>query len=336
LPPPEPEEEARAFEEPELAPPEPEEEALVSEDPEIPLQEEPSPLDGEEPAEENPDDELFFPEDAALKLSPDDEESIFSDEIPEDPAAAPDAAWETEDARGEEEPGETAPREENPLEEEAAAEEEFAPEEEPAAAEEEFAPEEEPAATEEEFAPEEEPATAEEEFAPEKEAAAADEPVLEELEGETSAGETPAGSVSAGENSFGRGPDKPLEPEAVAKLLDYLKELARALPTKDEEEFLNSDIRLSLEFLIDVLRGRKGLYKDIKARMGEDPEILKEEPAEAPAPSKVAGTLTYLEQLASALPDHDLSAAITRKTDAIIAGIKQSSGETLTEKGLKL
>jgi hypothetical protein len=89
------------------------------------------------------------------------------------------------------------------------------------------------------------------------------------------------------------------------------------------EQFLNSDVRLSLEFLVDVLQGRKGLYQDIKERIGETPE--KRDSEGTPPPAEVAGTLAYLEQLAASLPDRELSEAITRKTEAVIAGIKQNS-----------
>jgi hypothetical protein len=92
---------------------------------------------------------------------------------------------------------------------------------------------------------------------------------------------------------------------------------------------------LSLEFLIDVLQGRKGLYKDIKERIGEDRETPeKGESAGALPPAQVTGTLAYLERLASALPDQTLSAAITRKADAVITEIRQSDEiKAFIEKG---
>jgi hypothetical protein len=287
---------------------EPEEQPLVSEEPEAsPFEPELPPPEPEaeesESGEENPDDEVFFPEDTALELSPDEEESIFSEETPEDLAAQG-----SEDDFLDLEPDLPPPVEEIvPMEE--------------------TLPEEEPDAEDE--AVFEEPGAADE---PEEKPAAEDEAVLEEL----SSDDEPElkARAAAGEGSFGPKADKPLDAEDIAKLLNHLKGLIRELPDKDMEQFLNSDVRLSLEFLIDILRGRRGLYKDIEERLGEDPETPENgEPAGAPPPAQVAGTLAYLERLASALPDQTLSAAITRKTDAVIAGIKQS-GKTNLETNL--
>jgi hypothetical protein len=305
-------------------------------EPELSPQEEPFPAAeepeaGEEPAEENPDDEVFLPEDTTLELSPDEEEQVLSDETFEDPAAQesedslldsePDSGIPVEAPAPEEEPafetalktgdvpGEEAGEEFIPIGDE--TEEEMIPGEEPAPEEEAFA--------EEEFAAGEEPI-------PGEEPVADDVSVLEEVAPEDKPGLKE--ETAAGEDSSGPNPDKPLEAESIVKLLNHLKGLAHGLPDKDVEQFLNSDVRLSLEFLIDVLQGRKGLYKDIKERLGEDKKTPENgEPAGAPPATQVAGTLTYLEHLASALPDQTLSAVITRKTDAVIAGIRQN-GET--------
>jgi hypothetical protein len=330
LPPPLPEEQEPEAAEPELPPPEaPFQEEPSEEEEEYPagLPDQEESLDdgipeetgegeeiteesGEEPEEENPEDEIFFPEDTALELSPDEEESIFSDEIPEDLTAG------SEDSFLDLEP-----------EPAALAEEPAVPAEEPVAEEEPAAPAEEPAAeevleTETEENPDGEIIPIEETL-PQSEAPLEDELILEK----TTAEDEPVlvEKVVAPGDFPGPKSAKPMAAEDIARLLNHLKELAHELPGKDADCFFNSDVRLSLEFLIDVLRGRKGLYKDIKERIGETPE--KEDPVGMLLPVEVAGTLTYLGQLASALPDQKLSAAITRKTGAVIAEITQS-GET--------
>jgi hypothetical protein len=117
--------------------------------------------------------------------------------------------------------------------------------------------------------------------------------------------------------------------------LNRLKELALALPDKDKELFLHSDVRLTMEFVIDVLRGQKGLFREIEERKGETPEAAKMgDDFELPPPEEVAGTLTYLEGMAAALPDRDLSAAVTKKLETVITGIKQIGGtKQSAEKG---
>jgi hypothetical protein len=115
---------------------------------------------------------------------------------------------------------------------------------------------------------------------------------------------------------------KNIEVTDMVGLLKSLKGLAEALPDKNKSDFLASDCRLSMEFIIDVLEGRKGLFRNIEERKGESIEeivVLSE-----PAPEEVAGTLGYLEGLAAQLPDTELSAAIARKTKTVITELKQS------------
>jgi hypothetical protein len=310
--------------EPELPPPEPEEEEPEAAG-ELPEEA------GEEPEEENFDDQALFPEDTTLELAPDEEESIFSDEIPEDPHEDEDSFLDLEgglepdpEIPPEEEPAavgepmaadepaepaletEDTPGEEQLIDGETISEEDLISQEEPLSGEE--------PAFEEELLSEEE-TIPEEETALEKEGAFEKEPVPGE--------EAAEDFLAAGDSSEPK-EDRPLNTEGIAGLLNHLKKLAHELPNKDMELFLNSDVRLSLEFLIDVLKGRKGLYKDISERMGKNQKAAeKGDTAGTPPPAEVAGTLTYLEQLASSLPDKELSAAITRKTDAVIAVIKQ-------------
>jgi tetratricopeptide (TPR) repeat protein len=107
----------------------------------------------------------------------------------------------------------------------------------------------------------------------------------------------------------------------ILGLLKNLKYLTRSLPEKDKDNFLKSDCRLSLEFIIDVLEGRKGLFRDIEERKGETSGAI--DVNSSPEPQEVAGTLKYLKHLADDLPDCGLSAAITRKAEAVIAELEK-------------
>jgi hypothetical protein len=73
------------------------------------------------------------------------------------------------------------------------------------------------------------------------------------------------------------------------------------------------------------LDGRKGLFRDIEERKGESVEEI--DAADEPPAEEVAGTLGYLEGLATELPDSELSAAIARKTKMLITGLKQSAAK---------
>jgi hypothetical protein len=65
-------------------------------------------------------------------------------------------------------------------------------------------------------------------------------------------------------------------------LMNYLKTLATSLPHKDRDAFMQSDARLSMEYIIDMLEGRKGLILDIETRL---PGIAGSDAAASPVPS---------------------------------------------------
>jgi tetratricopeptide (TPR) repeat protein len=167
-----------------------------------------------------------------------------------------------------------------------------------------------------------------------------EEPVLEgeeELPGEPAAEEAETGL--SGEpvipGTEAKAPQESRSPGRIAKtpgevkkadligLMRYLKGLADSLPNKNRDRFVQSDARLSMEFIIDSLEGRKGLFREIQDRLPIKPVHAPEKP-EKVKPADVTGTLAFLGKLAAALPDRDLTAAITRKVDTVITGIHQS------------
>jgi tetratricopeptide (TPR) repeat protein len=118
--------------------------------------------------------------------------------------------------------------------------------------------------------------------------------------------------------------------DAMIGLMKYLKDLAVSLPDKNRSAFLQSDARLSMEYVIDSLEGRKGLFKEIqeKSSLYEIHQNKTPEKTGAIKPADVAGTLAFLGKLAAALPDKTLTGAITRKVDTVITGIRRAeSGE---------
>ncbi|MDR0624298.1 MAG: hypothetical protein LBG10_07690, partial [Treponema sp.] len=144
-------------------------------------------------------------------------------------------------------------------------------------------------------------------------------------------------------------------------LMNYLKHLAGSLPGKDRDAFLQSDARLSMEYIIDTLEGRKGLIREIEARspgtaavtpdgaappasLGKMAALRAASDAEEAAaaargkPKKrrkpdVAGMLAFMAKLAGTLPDAALGKAISRKVDTVITDIKHSETDNGTRHG---
>jgi hypothetical protein len=179
-------------------------------------------------------------------------------------------------------------------------------------------PEEFPAAEEtpaEELSEEDEPV--------EEEAAAAEEPTTEEPLFEEEPEELPAADEPAAEakpEKSGRPEEKPIKDKIVG-LMDYLKGLTSALPENKRENFMKSDARLSMEYVINALKGKKGLLKEIKEKVPETRAYRPSTP-EVPDNQQVAGTLSYLGNLTSALPDKDLFSALKQKVQRIMSRIK--------------
>jgi hypothetical protein len=137
----------------------------------------------------------------------------------------------------------------------------------------------------------------------------------------------------------------------IIVLMYYLRDLSAGLTGKSREDFARSDTRLGLEYIIDTLEGRKGLLREIRDQPppgtspAAEPAELAEpggpaeyaEPAEPAETAKPAGgipnakdladTLEYLRNLAAALPDPDLGAAINRRVNRVITEIRQSGAD---------
>jgi hypothetical protein len=109
--------------------------------------------------------------------------------------------------------------------------------------------------------------------------------------------------------------------ETALDLMRYLRNLTAGLPVRARELFLRSDARLSMEYIIAVLEGHDGIFKEIRARApetGEEPS-----PALGGELANLTGTLDYLREMAGALTDQDLSAALRRKMDTVISELEQ-------------
>jgi hypothetical protein len=120
-----------------------------------------------------------------------------------------------------------------------------------------------------------------------------------------------------------------LTKSSIIDLMKYLKGLAGDLPDTKRENFMKSDARLSMEYVINTLDGKEGLFKGVRQkkpeRRGSDRRSL---PAGGdrrnpyPDREKVAGTLSYLGELSSGLSDKNLFAALKQKVQRIMARIK--------------
>jgi Flp pilus assembly protein TadD len=108
-------------------------------------------------------------------------------------------------------------------------------------------------------------------------------------------------------------------------LMYYLRDLSGELTGKDGKDFIRSDARLGLEYIINALEGRKGLFREIQDQLPPGEAPAAEPEGEKPKPRDVADTLKYLKELAVSLPDPNLGAAIGRRANRVITKIRQSA-----------
>jgi hypothetical protein len=122
-----------------------------------------------------------------------------------------------------------------------------------------------------------------------------------------------------------------LDKDSIVGLMNYLKGLAGDLPDKRRENFMQSDVRLSMEFVINTLSGKQGLLKELKQK---EPERRSKDRRSAlptgkdrrnphPDREKVAGTLSYLGNLSAEIPDKNLFVALRQKVQNIMTRIKK-------------
>jgi hypothetical protein len=167
--------------------------------------------------------------------------------------------------------------------------------------------------------PEEFPVEEEPEEEPEVELSAAEEPGPEE---ESAAAEpAPEPEIAEPEPEESRSPEEKTAKDKIVGLMDYLKGLADALPENKRENFMKSDARLSMEYVINTLKGKKGLLREIKEKV---PEARSYRPSteEVPDNQKVAGTLSYLGNLTNDFPDKDLFSVLKQRVQRIMSRIK--------------
>jgi hypothetical protein len=100
-------------------------------------------------------------------------------------------------------------------------------------------------------------------------------------------------------------------------LMNYLKGLSKSLPESERKNFMQSDARVSMEYLIDTMEGHKGLRKGIEEKHNSVEG--------AAGKGSLSGTLGYLEKLAGALPDQDLAKAISRKMETVISALGEKT-----------
>jgi hypothetical protein len=110
---------------------------------------------------------------------------------------------------------------------------------------------------------------------------------------------------------------------AVLGLMNYLKDLSSSLREKKKDDFMQSDARLSMEYVINTLNGKKGLLKEINKRK---PQKEQNAPPYKPATAKVsgekiAGTLSYLENLSDSVYDKNLNITLRQKVQSIMSKI---------------
>jgi tetratricopeptide (TPR) repeat protein len=106
-------------------------------------------------------------------------------------------------------------------------------------------------------------------------------------------------------------------------LMKYLKGMVNNLPTERQELFRKSDVYLSIEYIINVLEGQKGLFKEIEKKLPKEVAAPLDYP-DASESKHVVGTLSYLGSLASDLPDEAIIDALQRKVAAVLLELQEA------------
>ena len=98
-------------------------------------------------------------------------------------------------------------------------------------------------------------------------------------------------------------------------LLLFLRELVNNLPKEKRSQFLESNARVKMEYLIDKLSGKQGLTKaaenitDGTENKGTEENISSE---------KIRDTLTYMKNLTRSLADNVLATALEKQVDKVM------------------
>jgi hypothetical protein len=115
-----------------------------------------------------------------------------------------------------------------------------------------------------------------------------------------------------------------LNGDELLDLFSYLKEVTRALPADALADYLLSDERIQMEYVIDRLSGKPGLKQSLlfrarQKRVGDEriwPEIPR---SILPAKINVRETLEFLENLVGDLPDQGFAVPLKNRLESIRA-----------------
>ena len=95
---------------------------------------------------------------------------------------------------------------------------------------------------------------------------------------------------------------------------------------------MQSDARLSMEYVINTLEGKKGLLKEMKAKVSPKKPLPAQQTVSPIAKEKIAGTLSYLGDLSGSIDDKNLFAALRQKVQSIMSRIKAVTDKRQNER----
>jgi len=97
-------------------------------------------------------------------------------------------------------------------------------------------------------------------------------------------------------------------------LFQFLKKITLALPEEKLSNYLFSDERIKMEYVIDRLSGKIGLKDD--SRVGRIRKGLKRIPQSGPS-ADFGKTLDFLESMVTGLPDQGFAVTLKNKLEKI-------------------
>ena len=108
------------------------------------------------------------------------------------------------------------------------------------------------------------------------------------------------------------------DPEQLAQLFLYLRDLFSYLPQEELDIFLNSSERIQIYYIIARLSGELGLKERANLIQQACTIVTAQSPYNAVA---VFNLLTYLRDLSTALPDQELGARVRQELEQLMANM---------------
>ncbi len=113
----------------------------------------------------------------------------------------------------------------------------------------------------------------------------------------------------------------------ISNLLGHLEEMAADLKEPVHEKFMHSMTRLRIDSLRHRLKGNKGLIDIVKTPDTDEESENSSEVDGNLTENEIAGTLSYIKNLAGFLPEKSTGKAVSSRLENILGKLKEVNNE---------